>query len=376
MTSRLTNTAYQIISMGVDDPDLFMTVGLFEEDFGPDLIGDMFTNVYFGALANFNDRIYSTLGIATEAFSIKLKNGAKYDASFVKNPCFPNRDIPIILMPLDVLRDLPVALNWSGIQQVSEKNAEFRGSLNKSVGALWARKTLESKSQLREWALSGPSAFGDLLDMVHGMEGKPYDFAGDKLGEVVWRSWIDQINTLYPFSIERPKSLDHKTTYDIVEQIINRFTYLIEDRDLWRELYTDKGEPRLEKAAQRLFYAVAFSYCEANNLDITPEAESGRGPVDFKFSDGINDRILVEIKLSKNGQVVSKYTKQLKIYESAEKPADSIYLIIDVGGMGQKLKQVKAARDLQIAESGRAPRISVIDGLPKMSASKDRRLEN
>lgn len=82
---------------------------------------------------------------------------------------------------------------------------------------------------------------------------------------------------------------------------------------------------------------VALSYCEANNLDITPEAETGRGPVDFKFSNALDGRILVEIRLSKNGQLVTGYTKQLDIYNAAEKSFDSRYLVIDVGSMGKKM---------------------------------------
>ena len=141
------------------------------------------------------------------------------------------------------------------------------------------------------------------------MDGKPYDFAGDKLGEFVWRGIYDRIIADYPFLIPKPAKLDHNSALEIVDKIIEQFRHLIEDRDLWKELYTDDGQPRLEKAAQRLFYMVALSYCEANNLDITPEAETGRGPVDFKFSNALDGRILVELKLSRNSQYLSGYTK-------------------------------------------------------------------
>ncbi len=39
MTTKLINSGREVIRMGIDDPDLFMAIGLFEEDFGPDLIG-------------------------------------------------------------------------------------------------------------------------------------------------------------------------------------------------------------------------------------------------------------------------------------------------------------------------------------------------
>lgn len=370
MTGKLMATGYQIAELGIDDPDLFMAMGLFEEDFGPDLIGDMFTNVCFENIIKFNARVYTELSVPTKLYEIALKNGAKYNALFAKNPTAINHNIPVILMPLDILRDLPVAIDWRGVQAVSQENKAFRDSLNGSVASLWSRKTLESKGQLKTWALSSAGSFGDLLDMIHGMDGKPYDFAGDKLGELVWRSLYDRVINDYPFLIEKPIKMDHKSVLEVVDKIIEQFRHLVEDRDLWKELYTDDGVPRLEKAAQRLFYMVALSYCEANNLDITPEAETGRGPVDFKFSSSLNGRILIEIKLSKNGQLVTGYTKQLDIYNAAERSFDSRYLVIDVGLIGKKMRYLTAARDKQIIEKGRAPKIVTINGLPRLSASK------
>lgn len=39
----------------------------------------------------------------------------------------------------------------------------------------------------------------------------------------------------------------------------------------------------VEKAAQHLFFTMAYSYFKANNLDVTSEADAGNGPVDIKF---------------------------------------------------------------------------------------------
>jgi hypothetical protein len=370
MTEKLAETGFHVAAMGIDDPDLFMAVGLFEEDFGPDMIGDMFTNVCFGAIAQFNLRIYDKIAVPTERFDISLKNGLKYEGQFAANPLFSKRRIPVILMPLDVLRELPVALDWAGIQTVSEDNRGFRDSLNSNISSLWSRKSLESKSKLKQWAISDKEAFGDLLDMIHGMDGKPYDFVNDKLGEFVWRTFADRLIAQHPFPIQKPLVSDAASTIKIVNKIIEQFRHLVENRDLWREFHADNGQPRIEKAAQRLFYMTALSYCEANNLDITPEADTGRGPVDSKFSTGTNDRVLVELKLSKNPKVLQGYTKQLQIYNSAEKAAASKYIVLDVGGLGKRFQQVEAARLAQIASHGSAPEITLIDATIRSSASK------
>lgn len=369
MTDQLFKTASQIISLGITDPDLFLAMGLFEENFGPDLVGDMFTNVCFGDIVAFNQRINGELALPTRDFSITLANGISFAGSFVQNPTAPG-DVPVILLPVDILRDLPVAVDWRGVQQVAAENEAFRASLNKSVAQLWSTKTLESKSKLKAWALSGPDAFGNLLDMVHGHEGKPYDFVGDPHGELIWRVIGEKIAAAFPLKIETPKQTTAAELAAVVSKIVDQFTFLIEKRDLWRDLYHE-GKPRFEKAAQRIFYAVAVAYCDANGIDITPEAETGRGPVDFKFSTNTKNRVLVEVKLSTNPHLQRGFEKQLAIYCEAERPVSSTYLVIDVGKLDKKKREaLEIARLNHVIHHGQGSELRFVDGLPKESASK------
>lgn len=370
MRDRLLKSAYEIVDLGIDDPDLFLAMGLFEENFGPDLIGDMFTNVCLGSIIKFNARIYDALAVSTKDFEFKLKNGKRFAGKFPANPVFPDQNIPVILLPKDILRDLPIALDWAGVQEVSSQNDEFRQSLNSSISDMWSRKTLESKDRLKRWALSSDGAFGNLLDMLHGMDGKAYDFQGDKMGEVLWRTLGEEVVAKHPLKIAKPVTKSVQSLNKVVDQIIEKFRHLVEDRDLWKDLYVAKGKPRFEQSAQRMFYAVAQAYCEANDIDISPEANAGRGPVDFKFSRGFKKRILLEVKLSTNKQLVHGYEKQLALYDKAEKPAESYFLIVDVGNMGKKLKRVEEIQKSYIKEKRRVPHLRVINGRERKSASK------
>lgn len=370
MTERLLTTACEIVQLGIDDPDLFLAMGLFEEDFGPDLIGDMFTNVCFEQIAAYNKRVYKALKVKTKPFSIRLGNGKRYEAQFAENPCFPGADIPVILLPKDILQDLPLALDWAGVQEVSARNSEFRDNLNDDISKLWSKKTLESKSKLKNWALSGGGAFGNLLDMLHGQDGKPYDFAGDRLGEIIWRTIGERVSSDHPLKIAKPKAKTKKEIAEVVAKILEQFAFLIEKRDLWKDLYVDSKTVRLEQAAQRMFYSIAHSYCEANDLDISPEAYAGRGPVDFKFSSGFRKRILVEIKLSTNTRLVHGYEKQLSLYDAAERPFKSYFLIINVGKLRNKLKDVHFLEGQRKKKKLRTPEIVVVDGTFRNSASK------
>jgi hypothetical protein len=156
----------------------------------------------------------------------------------------------------------------------------------------------------------------------------------------------------------------------VVKRIVTRFRHLIENNGLNRELYKESGKPRHESTAQRLFFTIAYCYCEANNIEISPEVDTGTGKIDFKFSGGFNARFLVEVKLSTNSKLVSGYRTQLETYKRAERTTRAIYLVIDVGGMGAKQKRLEAERNA--ARSHRAPLSDLVfvDGIVKPPASK------
>jgi hypothetical protein len=76
------------VDLGVNDPDLFVAMALFEDNFGPDRISDMTTNIIFEALLKFNGRILAGLDVPTEKFTMRLKNGKSYEAMLPRNTFF------------------------------------------------------------------------------------------------------------------------------------------------------------------------------------------------------------------------------------------------------------------------------------------------
>ena len=71
------------------------------------------------------------------------------------------------------------------------------------------------------------------------------------------------------------------------------------------------------------------------NIDISREVNNGHGPVDFKLSIGGKQKILVEIKLTSNSQLIHGVAKQLPLYMEQEEVDYAIYLIIDNGHRGR-----------------------------------------
>lgn len=199
-------------------------------------------------------------------------------------------------------------------------------------------------------------------------EKEPYDLAKDPAGLMQWKALADQFSGLYKVELTENKKLNEVDRIDdVVLQIIEQFRHLIEEARMNRIFFVDQN-PRHERFAQLLFYAIAASYCEANKLDISPESDAGAGPVDFKLSVG-KAKVLVEIKLSTNGQAVKGYRSQLDAYLKSEKASLGHYVLIDVGKLGNKWdKLTEAAKSHpKFAEQ---VKLHLIDGTLKESASK------
>lgn len=251
----------------------------------------------------------------------------------------------------------------------ASKNEELRGRVNEQIARLWTAKTLKDKDEIRRWALSGKDAFETLLEMLRGARPAAYNMEADPLGEIVWRRLAATLAEHEPFRLKAPPQLDLPGVVSIAEQIIEQFRFLIEDRRFSEELY-HAGRPRPEKAAQRLFFAVAHAYCKANNLDLTPEADTGNGPVDFKVSAGFTGHVLVEIKLSTNGKLVKGYSRQLETYKTAEETQQGYYVVLDVGQMGEKAKTLIATKNAAVARGEATSPIIFVDASRRPSASK------
>lgn len=355
-------TAHQIINMDIDDPDLFMVMSLFEEGIGADRISDMTTNIIFDSLVKFSERVNITLKIPTKEFSFK---GKKYTA-----PHNPLTDKPLILVPKDIVRDLPISTDWSGVVSTMRENTDLRDRINTNIGKLLASMTQKEKAEAKRKALEKKEYFEDLLTLIKEVEKEPYDFEADKNGELFWLRLTSSIDKNFPFNLSKyNKKLSLDEAEQLVDEILSQFKDLIENKGLWKEMWADDKKPRKEKAAQRLLFAVAYSYCKANNLDISPEADSGNGPVDFKLSQGFDEKVLVEVKLSSNGKLLHGYEKQLEIYKKGDDTERAFFVIVDIGFIGEKYQKVQQARIAAQKDGKRASKIIHIDAQQKDSAS-------
>lgn len=356
-------TAKEIVALGVRDPDLFLLLPLLEEGVGPDRISDMVTNIILPDLAALTERLATIWGVPCEEIR-------RLGQSF-RLPLNPTtrRRTPILLVPLDVLRHLPVATDWGEVIEASEHNAALRHRVNEHIGDIWRAQTRHEKQRRRAIFLQDREKIQVLLDAIHEADPNPYDLADDPSGLVQWRDLLFRVGWEFPRTFRRRRARSLDDVYEMVSEIVEQFAFLVEHRDTWRLLWHGTT-PHKEEVSQRVFFAVAYSYCRANNLDITPEADTGSGSVDFKMSAGFAARMLVETKLSTNRRLVHGYETQLEIYRQSEETVKAIYLVVDVGSMGSKDDQLLQIRNDRQSRGEPYSEIVFVDGRRREPASR------
>jgi hypothetical protein len=272
------------------------------------------------------------------------------------------------------VRDLPVASDWASVAAAARETEELRERVSTQIGEIWAARTRREKENIRETILQNRVAFETMLELMRGAIGEPYNVHEDHLGEIYPADLRRHIARNAPLDLSAfgARELDTSDVTLVVRAIIEQFQLLIERNGMWELLYDDdRVTPRRERAAQRFFFALAIAYCEANDLDISPESDAGCGPVDFKVSRGAAAKVIVEVKKSTNNSLVAGYAEQLGAYEGAERPAESHYIVLDVGRFSpQKHRTLMDLRDRTMQEQGRAPMLWFIDAVPQASASR------
>lgn len=154
------------------------------------------------------------------------------------------------------------------------------------------------------------------------------------------------------------------STQEDVRQRIEYLKDVIENKGGWRIFYHDGKPLRRESDLQILYRLVWY----ASPHDVSREVNDGRGPVDFKISQGAHDKTLVEMKLAGNSGLKRNLQNQAEIYQRASNAKTAFKVIIYFSN--QELSKVQAV----LTEVGlsKHPSVVLIDAKDdnKPSASK------
>lgn len=332
----------------------------------------MLGNIVLPRLAVYTKRVCNEVHVATEAVTVASRS---YD--------FPiwiderSRKRYVVLVPHSILSEMPVALDREQVEYVASRNADARDFLNRRIGADWRRRVASSspdgKSATRAAFFSNIPYFRQFLEHYRRLTPAAYDFENDPkalrlIHDVLAWAQSNAIPDSGSAAIE-----EH--VFDVVRAIVLHFKRQVEDNRLAKALYV-KGKPRREDIAQAVFQAVADAHCKHNDLDLSAEVNAGRGPVDFKFSNGQRAPVLVELKLSSSTQLLHGFERQLSAYEAAEDTDLSVYLVIYNGFGDSKLQRLRERVEEAKTAGKRTPEVIVVDATQKPSGSRLRDIQS
>lgn len=157
---------------------------------------------------------------------------------------------------------------------------------------------------------------------------------------------------------------------EMIDEIITDFKNMVENTG-YKLLLDDSGKPRNEELCQILFDVYLKKYCRHVGIDLTREVQTGRGPIDFRFSSSVHFLAHVELKKENNLKLVHGLSKQLPTYMNSEEVRLGFFIIFEFGIKNiSKLKEelekqrIELERDMEIKL-----RIVYIDAKRKPSAS-------
>lgn len=355
-------TTKQIVDLGVKKPEIFALVPMLEEGVGPDTISDLTTHTILEALAEITENFSKKYLKISDLMKLTIN---KKDFNVPKN-FFKSNNEPLILVPRDIVKNLPIANDWSSVMVAAEKNRQLRAEVNNYIGDIWKLKSKKDKKELKEAVLQDKESIETFEKMINNAPNVPYEFDKDKDGLF---NWFYQLDSTTALSIKKPTVYSQDELLAIVNKIISYFKKVVEDNGMSRLLYKDQYTPHSEKIAQKIFFMISKIICDQNNIDVSPETDSGNGPVDFKFSKG-NAKVLVEIKLSRNPKVKDGYTKQLEAYKQAECTNCGILLLIEVTGGNPHIAEELIKLRNKYRQYLGSSEIEIVDGRWKQSASK------
>ena len=152
-------TCKEIITLGAEDPEMISLMGLFEENVGADTISDLTTRVIIEQLAKITN-------------SFCVQNSVPVGDNKVSSLSLPiytdrrGQKRAIVLIPSDIVRDLPIANDWSDVQDAASQNAELRNRINRYLAGIIRPTVTDKKDALRKTALSSADLFGLFLATI------------------------------------------------------------------------------------------------------------------------------------------------------------------------------------------------------------------
>jgi hypothetical protein len=315
---------WEAIEAGVEQITHFEETGILREGIGADRISDATAGILRRRMVQYTPSVCQRHGVPTE--STRYRRGFYDPETQVwcplesKLPRNPYNEKPVLLVPYRYLRSLPT-VNADGFWDYCYANEnevlrnEYSHDITRNV----------SKARIIDFARRHPEVRRRYLQHLEGRAPDSYDLWLDPKGLVRWYDATGEYCRNSPLAFQIRCDDDFLS---VVGRMVDEYRHFVVENQGWRLLWNDNHTPRSEKIAQFLLLGIVKHYCQANDIDVSREADIGRGPVDFKVSRGYALRALIEVKLAKNTRFWNGLRAQLPTYQAAERVRCAYFIVI------------------------------------------------
>ncbi|ADG98801.1 hypothetical protein Srot_2353 [Segniliparus rotundus DSM 44985] len=352
-------------------------LAILSEGVGPDGISDMICNILKPRFVQYTQRVANALG--AELHTVTVTRGLwDNDLQTWLDPKTPvplvtrnGKRYPVLLVPERFLDDIPCVSKtefWAWAQ--SSIGAKLRNDFNYDLSKTLVRNEEKKEKLAQELAARNAQALRHYVRQAAD-GATPYDIENDPDLLVTWEESGNEAAT----RTSSPPAPQTQADFERwLLDMADAFKHCVEENALWRVLWDDElRHPRKESIVQVVARSVWLHYCHASNIDVSREAQCGRGLVDFKFSQGFQMRGLLEVKLMSNANIKHGADAQLPAYMKGEEAFFGIYLCVGYTDDELSDENKQAVADTCAARSrGDAIRIVpvFVDASPKSPASK------
>lgn len=351
---------------------------LFCDGIGVDRISDIIGNILKDRFITYTTGVLERHQVDRTLVRVKNASWDRERARWCDDDVdlFPNAAIKggVLLVPKRFLKDIPRIepdefWDWASLGEAAMLRDDLNFDLSESL-------TKSEKFQnARKLALARPEVALNYSEAVAPLAPDHYNFDGDPRGLVGWyESGARALSFVSPDSASATPPTTPAGFEAWVLALATDFQFVVENTDAWRLLWNDGyTKHRPELIAQALAGVMWRDQCKKANVDLNKETNIGRGPVDFKFSQGWQQRALLEMKFIGSSHFSSGAEKQLPQYLKSEQIVFGVYLAVgfrDADFDPVRLKKVEETCNALRRQLGRDIRLLVVDARPKMSASK------
>jgi hypothetical protein len=361
LATQLAQSAYDIISAGLIEPEIFCLMQLIEDNIGADRISDMTLAILQRNILTFTQRVSVELKLTTHRY---IYNGEVFNVPFYKEK-------PIHFIPMCLLADLPIARDYEDIDKVCNYNKELKRRVADIIGITWQEYKEFKKPDWRKYILGNKDCYDTVVKFYRELSGISYDFNRDEKEQYL-DILLEEFLNKFPFVFLNSSYTDVELeVYEFTKAICKQFKHLVEDNRLSEVFYRKNRTPD-ETDWQMLLYAVADTYRIAGNFDvaITREDNPGVGEIDFHITRGSKANTIIEIKRSSSKDLYHGYRSQLAAYVKADRAKSGIFMIIMEDDSYDTIKNKLSIIQAEMKENGEyIPEVIYINGKRQVSAS-------